>query len=447
MKRSLYDVLGIDDASKADFATIKKAYYNMALKYHPDKTTGSDGQPNSVSESEFIEIKDAYETLIDPTKKLNYDKRNIIDQFASKHEDITGCSQNQQQQQQQQQQQPKHHTFANCQAYFANLQKNNNCSNILNDIINNSYITTPQQQQQKQQQHGYHGHGHGHGHGYGHHHGLHHFHHGNGLNNGGYSPQMKSCQDQCKRSKHTHNIYAHNVVINNSFGSGSTMNDGRGVVASSSSIKGSNVTITLNITHDESIDGCYKCVQYERMDFCDCEKLNGICQHVHGVMIVLDGVKVNVPAGVIDGTKQIYQEMGNLSHSGIGQYGDLIVQFKVEEHPIFKRDGNDVISELTISFIDAILGNRITVPFLYGSMQVDIPPCSQHGQILKIKGQGYQSPQNSNQKGDHYLKILIELPKSITPEQSILLQQYKNISTSSTTPTSTTTTTTSNSGT
>jgi len=92
----------------------------------------------------------------------------------------------------------------------------------------------------------------------------------------------------------------------------------------------------------------------------------------------------------------------------------------VEPHETFRRDNSDVYSELYISFPEAVLGGEVEVETLYGKVRLKIQPGTRPGSVYRLKGKGIPHLQGSG-KGDHFVKIDIEIPKKLSPRERELL--------------------------
>lgn len=132
-------------------------------------------------------------------------------------------------------------------------------------------------------------------------------------------------------------------------------------------------------------------------------------------------VKVNIPAGIDAGQHITYKGEG---HSGVngGERGSLVVEINVMPHRLYARSGFDVQIELPISFADAALGCTVSVPTLYGKHDLKIPECTQSGTVLRIRNAGIKKLRGGD-KGDMYVKIVVEVPKSLSREQKELLKK------------------------
>ena len=107
-----------------------------------------------------------------------------------------------------------------------------------------------------------------------------------------------------------------------------------------------------------------------------------------------------------------------------GQNGDLIVRVRVEPHSTFRRDEIDIYCDANISMIDATLGTEIQVPTLESTEKMKIESGTQPNSILKLKGKGLPR-QNSGQRGDQYIRVVVQIPKKISKEQKNILHEFE----------------------
>jgi molecular chaperone DnaJ len=135
-------------------------------------------------------------------------------------------------------------------------------------------------------------------------------------------------------------------------------------------------------------------------------------------------LSVRIPAGVEDGSTLRLAGEGELGHHG-GPPGDLYVSLTVRPHPIFERDGNHVLCEVPISFVQAALGVKLEVPALKGKVSVKIPPGTQTGKIFRLKGMGVHSSRGT---GDQLVKVRVQIPTKLTSRQKELLEEYAKAS-------------------
>lgn len=131
-------------------------------------------------------------------------------------------------------------------------------------------------------------------------------------------------------------------------------------------------------------------------------------------------IDVKIPAGIADGTKLRVRGSGSPSLGG-GVSGDLILVVHVGTHPVFKRDGLDILLDVPLTIAEAALGATISIPTLTGRADVTIPPGASSGQKLRLRGQGVHS--ESGEKGDLYAVMKIIAPKSLDPDDRAALEK------------------------
>jgi len=135
-------------------------------------------------------------------------------------------------------------------------------------------------------------------------------------------------------------------------------------------------------------------------------------------------IPINVPAGVADGMQLSMSGKGNVPERG-GVAGDLLIQIEEEVHPLLKRDGNNVIFDQYISFVDASLGANIEVPTIEGKVKIKIDPGTQGGKILRLRGKGIKDI-NGYGKGDQLIHINVWTPKNVSNEERQLLEKLRD---------------------
>ena len=138
-------------------------------------------------------------------------------------------------------------------------------------------------------------------------------------------------------------------------------------------------------------------------------------------------LKVNIPAGIDDGQSIRLSGQGGAGVNG-GPNGDVIVTVSIRPHPIFTRDGSDVICEIPISFTQAALGDTLQVPTIDGKIEYNIPEGTQTGTVFRMRGKGIQNV-NGRGRGDQYVRVNIEVPKNLTHKQKELLREFENSTT------------------
>jgi curved DNA-binding protein len=135
----------------------------------------------------------------------------------------------------------------------------------------------------------------------------------------------------------------------------------------------------------------------------------------------VEEVSVKIPRGIPSGKKLRLTGKGMEGRNG-GPPGDLYLQVSIREHPIFSREGDDLIVEKEISFSEAVLGTTIEVPTLEGTKKVKIPPGTQSHTKMRLKGLGMPHFQGEG-KGDEYVKVIIKIPKRVSDKNRGLIQE------------------------
>lgn len=150
------------------------------------------------------------------------------------------------------------------------------------------------------------------------------------------------------------------------------------------------------------------------------------CEVCHGSGRELqeEVITINVPAGVMDGMQLSMSGKGNVPERG-GVPGDLLIQIEEEAHPTLKRDGNNVIFDQYISFMDAALGADIEVPTIGGKVKINIKPGTQSGEIFRLRGKGIKDI-NGYGKGDQLIHINVWTPKHLSSEERATLERLRD---------------------
>ncbi len=251
------------------------------------------------------------------------------------------------------------------------------------------------------------------------------------------------------------------------FGGGSSRRGG----GQSAARRGENVMARLELTFEEAAFGCEKEVASQRIENCAACKGSGsadgvieTCQQCRGTGQVrtvqsfmgmqmqsnttcpscggrgkiiknpcptckgkgkvrrTNRVKVKIPAGVDAGQSVRVRGEGCVGSNG-GVNGDLLVEIYIKRHPIFTRQGYDVLCEVPITFTQAALGAQIDVPTLDGKVKFDLPEGTQTGREFVLRDKGIPEVGNSRRRGDHRFTVVVETPTRLTKEQKELLRQ------------------------
>jgi len=232
--------------------------------------------------------------------------------------------------------------------------------------------------------------------------------------------------------------------------------------------RGDDLRYDLQITLEEAALGCEKEITVTKLDKCDscagagaepgsklrtCGTCGGrgqvltsrgifsiaqTCPHCKGAGRILEKpckkcsgngnhertskIKLRIPAGVEGGSRLRSQGNGEGGSRG-GPAGDLYVFLQVKAHEIFHREGDDLVCDVPVSFVQATLGAEIEVPTLQGSATIKIPAGTQPGALLRLKGRGVKNLQGYGQ-GDLHVRVQVEVPSHLNSEQKHKLQEF-----------------------
>jgi len=324
-KRDYYEILGVEKGASAD--DIKKAYRNLALKYHPDRVT-----PDKKKEAEerFKEISESYAVLSDSQKRSQYDQfghAGIDSKYSS--EDI----------------------FKN--ADFSSIFEDMGVGgDMFEEILGGMFGGSRQRRSRGPAR-------------------------GRDLE---YEIEI-SFEEAVFGTKKTINV-PRQVICDICNGSGAKPGtkktgcptcNGRGQVLYSTGF--------INVSQT-----CPKCRGEGSTIKNPCSKCYGA-----GKVRNTQKLEITIPAGVDTGLRLRIQGEGDAGSRGGGQSGDLYIYINVKEHPVFQRHGYDIICEMPISFPLATLGGEIEVPTLTGNVMMRIPEGTQSGRVFRLAGKGVKN--------------------------------------------------------
>lgn len=155
-------------------------------------------------------------------------------------------------------------------------------------------------------------------------------------------------------------------------------------------------TYQMELSFDEAIKGTTKQVEVEKR-----EKSGTIKR---------ERLNISVPAGVDDGVRM--------------RFGEIEIVFRVRAHPQFQREGPNIFSEVKLTIPQIVLGDIIEVSTVEGSVSLKVPPGTEPGTLIKIKGKGVVSLRGG--KGDHFIRVKIDVPKHLSPQERQLYEELKN---------------------
>ena len=229
--------------------------------------------------------------------------------------------------------------------------------------------------------------------------------------------------------------------------------------------KGSNLRIKLKLTLEEIANGVEKKIKVNRLvaadgvTFKNCSTCHGsgqvrravntmlgqmvstsTCPSCNGAGQTIDHrppgvdssglspkeeiIPIKIPAGVADGMQLSMSGKGNEAPGG-GVPGDLLIVIEEAEHIELKRDGNNVIYDLYLNFIDAALGTSVEVPTIENKVKIKIEPGTQGGKILRLRGKGVKDI-NGYGKGDQLIHVNIWTPKTLSNEEKSILEKLRS---------------------
>ena len=165
---------------------------------------------------------------------------------------------------------------------------------------------------------------------------------------------------------------------------------------------------------------CAKCSGSGKFPEKKCTKCDG-----EGRVLRKEEVAMDIPAGIDDGQTVRLRGYGEAGRSN-SPSGDLFVHVAVTPDPRFSRNGNDVHSVRTMSVPDAALGADISIETVQGPVSLRIPPGTQSGQVMRIRGKGMPLLQ-ARGHGDHYVTMEIRIPEKLSREERKILEQWRDI--------------------
>ena len=136
-------------------------------------------------------------------------------------------------------------------------------------------------------------------------------------------------------------------------------------------------------------------------------------------------LRVRIPPGVATGQKLKLRGKGN-QPTGKGAAGDLYVLIAVDDHPVFRRRGPDIFTEIPLTFVEATLGTELSIPTLSGSTRIRIPSGTPSGKVFRLAGRGLASGSSST-KGDLHVRVEVEVPTALTDEQRTALRRLSDV--------------------
>jgi molecular chaperone DnaJ len=373
---SHYETLGV--ARNASQDEIKKAYRKLAHKYHPDKNPN-----NPEAEAQFKHINNAYEVLGDDKKRSSYDR------FGDNYQQagfggaggVGGMD------------------FGGVQFDFGQSQGAG--FGDLNDVFETFFGA------------------------------------GFGGSQPGASSQRRGrtpsrtkgidiemeialdIEDSAKGVKKSF-TYKHNVKCTHCSGKG---HEPDSKVSNCSTCKGQGkvyqrVETIFGVIQQET--PCPTCDGIGKIYEKSCKVCTG-----HGYIEKNEDLEVDIPVGVDNGDKVRVSGKGEAGYKG-SEAGDLYLVISIRENKNLLRDGQNVTSVLNVNYLDLLLGKKADVYTVWGNVEIDIPPMTNPEGKLRLKEQGMPALNNSKVKGDHFIKITVDMPKSMSKNHIQQLEAIRN---------------------
>lgn len=372
-KRDYYEVLGIaKGASKDD---IKKAYRKLAIKYHPDRNPG-----DKEAEDKFKEATEAYDILSDDQKRPLYDQYGFagLDGMggAGGSEGAQGYS----------------HAFHD----FSDLFGSMGGGSAFGDIFENIF--------------------------------------------GGSGGRRRSATDPSQGQSLRYDldisfrdaVYGTKVDISFQHAEACTSCKGTGGAAGSKrktcATCGGSGQMRRSAGFFAVQQTCPKCGGKGSVIDKPCTTCHG-----SGMEQKSKRMTLTIPAGVDDGKRIVIPHQGDVGPNN-GPAGDLIVVLHVHQHEYFERDGQDLYCAVPVTFVQATLGEKLTITSLDGKkIGIQLPAGTVNGKLLRIKGEGIPITGTAH-KGDLYIKIVVQTPQHMTARQRELLEEYAKLDNATTSP-------------
>lgn len=359
-KRDYYEVLGLKKGASED--EIKKAFKSMARKYHPDL------HPDDKEAAEkFKEINEAYEVLSDSEKRARYD------QFGHAGVD------------------PNYGGGAGA-GGFGGFGGFGDVGDIFDSIFGGGFggfgggRSTASSANAP--------------------------HRGGDVNANVTIDFMEACKGAKKKMRVTHMVKCDQCngtgADANTKTSSCTECHGQGSVRV-------NQRTPFGVISTTKV--CPRCGGKGKIVTNPCSKCRG-----SGRQRVTTDIELKIPAGIDNGQILRVSGQGDAGLNG-GPNGDLNVSVTVRPHELFTRSGNDIFCEIPISYAQAVLGDKVTVPTIKGKVEYEIPEGTQSGTKFRLRGEGVKYLGRESY-GDQYVTVVVEVPKRLTKQQKELLKKF-----------------------
>ncbi|MCR4797095.1 MAG: molecular chaperone DnaJ [Lachnospiraceae bacterium] len=149
------------------------------------------------------------------------------------------------------------------------------------------------------------------------------------------------------------------------------------------------------------------------------------CPDCHGTGYIAKKkrIEVSIPAGIDSGQRVRIRDKGEPGVNG-GPRGDLLVEVRVKDHPIFQRRDFDIYSNAPISFAQAALGGEVLIDTIDGKVLYEVAPGTQTDTRIRLRGKGIPSLRNKNMRGDHYVNLVVQVPTGLNAKAKEALKAF-----------------------
>jgi molecular chaperone DnaJ len=362
-KRDYYEVLGVAKTATKD--EIKKSYRKIAMQNHPDRNPD-----NKEAEERFKEATEAYEVLSDDEKRARYDRYGF-----------SGMREGQ-----------DFHGYSNINDIFSHFSDIFGGSSIFDDFFGNTSQRGRGGNRRR----------------------------GTGTPGSDLKVTLKLTLEEIAGGTTKKIKIKKYVKCDSCSGSGS---DSGSSLKTCTACNGTGEVRTVSRSvfgQFVNISTCTNCNGEGMVIDKPCKKCMG-----DGRMQDESTVTINVPAGVSEGSYMTLRGEGNSGLRG-GSAGDMLVVFQEIPHEYFKREGDDIIFDLFVSFPDIVLGAECDVPTLSGRARLKIEPGTQPGKMLRMREKGVQHL-NRHGAGDQLVRINVIVPKKINVRERELLKEMQEM--------------------
>lgn len=191
--------------------------------------------------------------------------------------------------------------------------------------------------------------------------------------------------------------------------------------------RGRDLEMRLDVPFMDAVQGTTLTLKIPRLIGCDrCHGQDPRCVVCggRGMKRIEDKVRVRIPAGIEEGTRVRVSGKGDAGRGG-GPAGDAYLKIHVLTHPLFRREGLDLVVEIPVGIVGATLGGTVKVPTLDGHAEINLPAGTRSGVRMRLKGRGVKKTDGTT--GDLYAVIQIHPPKKLDERSKTLLEEFDKL--------------------